>query len=502
MYRYRRSARRAPAPAGRPATAVRCIRGRAEATARRRHQLIHINPLSGSIGIRTSHTTSAMSTPPSSTTSGTTTRPLMMSTSCAITAPRSTLRSRVLVLDKAHFNPDRDRWEIHGVMGPNELRRKVPGCSKGGVRNNTTPGRSGGLDLRPRAGGARPPAEGGRRDVLRVRIGLPEDEIQRWQEIHRRNARSLPRGRHHRPSRTPRTSRNSIGTATAGYPNIQRLDRILRAEADQPDRYSLSRRRIRSLFFLFSHQELSRLLARLGYQLTEETARRTIVAYERHLLARVDAQLRHARGECWLGSTQRVPGSASSSLSRATWACAGRDHPGRHPLGRDGGASTWCSARSSVPRSVMMCSITVMIDQLDGLHLAMQFRRAHITVSLDGRRLTVAALADGYRATIKVGVGDLVREIRGGDSVAFLGAGSDAPTGRGQPDASTRAAPGNRVDLVHRRRAHRFAMQLVAGDAARADGKGAPGPHSAADDLGARAVHLARVSGGRGPTPG
>ena len=37
----------------------------------------------------------------------------------------------------------------------------------------------------------------------------------------------------------------------------------------------------------------------------------------------------------------------------------------------------------------------VMIGRLDGLQLAMQFRRAHITVSLSGAKLTVHALADG-----------------------------------------------------------------------------------------------------------
>ena len=46
----------------------------------------------------------------------------------------------------------------------------------------------------------------------------------------------------------------------------------------------------------------------------------------------------------------------------------------------------------------------------------------------NGRRLTVAALADGYRAAIKVGVGDLVRELHGGDSVEFL-VGRRSPTG-------------------------------------------------------------------------
>ena len=36
----------------------------------------------------------------------------------------------------AHFNPDRGRYEIHGVMGPDEFHEKYPGASVGGLRNN------------------------------------------------------------------------------------------------------------------------------------------------------------------------------------------------------------------------------------------------------------------------------------------------------------------------------------------------------------------------------
>ncbi len=50
------------------------------------------------------------------------------------------------------------------------------------------------------------------------------------------------------------------------YGNIQRLDRILRAEGDTPDRYKLSKQAdTLMLFFLFPEEELRRLFERLGY---------------------------------------------------------------------------------------------------------------------------------------------------------------------------------------------------------------------------------------------
>ena len=58
----------------------------------------------------------------------------------------------------AHFNPERDRYEIHGVMGPDEFHEKYPGAAEGGAAQQRLHQRHGGLDRRHRAEGARPAA--------------------------------------------------------------------------------------------------------------------------------------------------------------------------------------------------------------------------------------------------------------------------------------------------------------------------------------------------------
>ena len=342
-----------------------------------------------------------------------------------------------------HFNPDRDRWEIHGVMGPDEFHEKYPDADEGGLRNNAYTNVMVAwicetahvvLDLLPQS----------RRDVLRVRIGLQEDEIQRWQEISRKMFVPFHGdGIISQFEDYEDLEELDWDGYRSRYPNIQRLDRILRAEGDSPDRYSLSKQADTvMLFFLFSRQELSRLFARLGYELTEETARRTIDYYERRtshgstlsfvthagVLARIDPA----------SSWQRFLVALESDVGDVQ---GGTTQEGIH-LGVMAGTLDLVQRAylGTEIRDDVLTFDPVMIDQLDGLHLAMQFRRAHITVSLDGRRLTVAALADSYRATIKVGVGDLVREIRGGDIVAFL-VGSDPPTGE-RPTGRPRAQRG------------------------------------------------------------
>ncbi len=331
----------------------------------------------------------------------------------------------------AHFNPDRDRWEIHGVMGPDEFHEKYPDADEGGLRNNAYTNVMAAwicetaqqvLDLLPKS----------RRDVLRVRIGLHEDEIARWREISRKMFVPFHGDGiiSHFEGYEDLQELDWEGYRSK-YSNIQRLDRILRAEGDNPDRYRLSKQADTvMLFFLFSHEELRRLLRQLGYELSQEAARRTIDYYERRtshgstlsfvthagVLARIDPE----------SSWQRFLVALESDIGDVQ---GGTTQEGIH-LGVMSGTLDLLQ-RAYLGTEIhddVLSFDPVMIDRLDGLHLAMQFRRAHITVSLSGAQLTVTALADGYRARIKVGVGGEVRELRGGESATFM-IGGGAPAG-------------------------------------------------------------------------
>jgi trehalose/maltose hydrolase-like predicted phosphorylase/beta-phosphoglucomutase-like phosphatase (HAD superfamily) len=322
----------------------------------------------------------------------------------------------------AHFNPQRERWEIHGVMGPDEFHERYPDTDEGGLRNNAYTNvmvawiceiAQEVLDLLPKS----------RRDVLRVRISLQDEEIQRWREIshrmfvpfHADGIISQFEGYEHLVELNWDDYRSK-------YPNLQRLDRILRAEGDNPDRYSLTKQADTvMLFFLFSREELSRVFRKLGYELTYETARRTIDYYERRtshgstlsfvthagVLARMDSE----------GSWQRFLVALESDIGDLQ---GGTTPEGIH-LGVMAGTLDIVQRAylGTEIRGEVLTFNPVMLDRLDGLHLAMQFRRAHVTVSLSGTKLTVTALADGYRAAIKVGVGDAVRVLHRGESVVF-----------------------------------------------------------------------------------
>src|SRR5258708_4643232 len=68
----------------------------------------------------------------------------------------------------------------------------------------------------------------------------------------------------------------------AKYGNIQRLDRILRAEGDDPNRYKISKQAdVVMLFYLFSGDELREIIGRVGYEYRPDTAERNIAYYDR-----------------------------------------------------------------------------------------------------------------------------------------------------------------------------------------------------------------------------
>lgn len=195
-----------------------------------------------------------------------------------------------LLLEIARFwasiasrNPSDGRYDIRGVMGPDEFHTAYPGkdpVHEGGLDNNAytnvmaswTLARA--LDVL-----ALLPDERCRR--LRETIGLGDDEVRAFGEV----------------SRTLRIPFHGDGiisqfqgyenlreldweAAHARYGDIRRLDRILEAQNDTPNNYKVSKQAdTLMLFYLFSEAELTQIFERLGYHLDHAAIRKTIDYY-------------------------------------------------------------------------------------------------------------------------------------------------------------------------------------------------------------------------------
>jgi trehalose/maltose hydrolase-like predicted phosphorylase len=241
----------------------------------------------------------------------------------------------------ARFNPKRDRYEIHGVMGPDEFHEKFPGAEDGGLRNNAYTN----VMVAWLCGVARDvllllPAT--RAAALRDRLGLEDEELRTWESMSRRMFVPFHGdGIISQFEGYAELEELDWDAYRAKYGNIQRLDRILRAEGDDPGRYKVAKQADTvMLFFLFSGDELRRLFGRLGYGYGPDTARKNIAYYDRRTShGSTLSFIAHAGS--WRRWTRRAPGSGSSLPWRATSATS-RVGPRRR-------ASTWasCPGRST-----------------------------------------------------------------------------------------------------------------------------------------------------------
>jgi alpha,alpha-trehalase len=169
----------------------------------------------------------------------------------------------------ATYNAEIDRYDIKGVMGPDEYHTAYPGAdpeTEGGIDNNAYTNVMASwvltrsldvLELLPKAHCIQ----------LCERIGLDLSETERWYDISRK-------------LRVPFHDDGIISQFEGyekltefdwegyrkKYGDIHRLDRILEAEKDDINRYKASKQAdVLMLFYLFTADELYLILERLGY---------------------------------------------------------------------------------------------------------------------------------------------------------------------------------------------------------------------------------------------
>jgi trehalose/maltose hydrolase-like predicted phosphorylase len=322
----------------------------------------------------------------------------------------------------AHFNPARERYEIHGVMGPDEFHEKYPGAQHGGLANNayTNVMAAWLCDI-----AAKLPSQlsASSAEGLRARLSISDDELARWQDMSRRIF-------------VPFDSDGIISqfegwsdleeldwdAYRAKYGNIQRLDRILRAEGDDPDRYKIAKQADTvMLFFLFSDEELREIFERLGYDYRRDTAARNVAYYDQRtshgstlsfvtyagVLAAIDPESSWDRFLVALHSdVDDVQGGTTKEGIHLGVMAGTLDLVQRYYAG--------AQIRDDVlyfdPR---------LPSGLGGLSFRIQFREAPILVTLTSDLLTLDVQLEGASHEVQAGLPGDVRRLRPGDQAVF-----------------------------------------------------------------------------------
>ena len=177
------------------------------------------------------------------------------------------------------YNQALDRYEILGVMGPDEYHTGYPWAEKPGLDNNAYTNVMA-VWVLARALDVLRLLPAPRREELVATLHLTQTELELWERIMRGMRIVFHDGVISQFEHYDRLKEFDWDGYTARYGNIQRLDRILENEGDTPNHYKVAKQAdALMLFYLLSPDQLARLFAGLGYSLDEETVARTIRYY-------------------------------------------------------------------------------------------------------------------------------------------------------------------------------------------------------------------------------
>lgn len=181
----------------------------------------------------------------------------------------------------ATFDPDRKRYRLLGVVGPDEYHEAYPGATRPGIDDNAYTNVTAawvlarGLALLAEL----PPA---RRQELRERLALDDERLDYWEDVSRRMYVPFHHGVVSQFDGYESLAELDWDGYRARYTDIRRLDRILESEGDSVNRYQASKQAdTLMLGQLFRPAELQKLFARLGYRLDDEVWRATVAYYLR-----------------------------------------------------------------------------------------------------------------------------------------------------------------------------------------------------------------------------
>ncbi|GAA1830860.1 glycoside hydrolase family 65 protein [Actinomadura chokoriensis] len=181
--------------------------------------------------------------------------------------------------DLAAYDRSTDRYQIRGVMGPDEYHDAYPGRDEPGLDDNAYTNVLTVWVLR-RALDALALLPEDRRVELRERLALTREEITRFEDVARKMYVPFHDGVISQFGGYADLAELDWAGYRERYGDIRRLDRILEAEGDSTNRYKASKQAdVLMLFYVLSPGELDDILRGLGYEHGPALAARTIAYY-------------------------------------------------------------------------------------------------------------------------------------------------------------------------------------------------------------------------------
>jgi len=322
----------------------------------------------------------------------------------------------------ASFNAELGRYEIKGVMGPDEYHEDYPGQHGKGLNNNAyTNIMTAWLMCRALEILKILPED--RSDALKAHLVIDEVELGRWEEMSR-NMRVIFHGKGIISQFEGYNDLKEFNWKPyrEKYGDVMRLDRILEAEGDSPNFYKVSKQAdVLMLFYLFSDAELGELFDRLRYPYNPAMVEKNIEYYlYRTSNGSTLSQLVHSwvlarkdRERSWQLLTLALESDVQDIQGGTTQegihlgAMAGTvDLIQRCYLGVEARKDAlWFDPH--LPREVARLALRFL------------YRHQFLDITVTPERLTVSALRNHLAASVKIGFGGEVHDLNGGETLGF-----------------------------------------------------------------------------------
>ncbi|OPL19908.1 MAG: hypothetical protein AVO35_00130 [Candidatus Aegiribacteria sp. MLS_C] len=321
----------------------------------------------------------------------------------------------------ASFDDERGRYGIRGVMGPDEFHDAYPDSNEPGLANNAyTNIMTVWVLTRTMEALDRIPPD--RRRSLWEKLRLSGEELDLWREMaggmfvpfHGEGIISQFEG-------YGDLEEFDWDGYEKKYGDIHRLDRILEAEGDSPNRYKVSKQAdVLMLFYLLSSEELEDIFDDLGYHFDSGTIVRNVDYYLRRTahgstlsrLVHSWVLARSHRRESWDLFTEALRSDVADIQGGTT-------HEGIH-LGAMAGTVDMvqrCYTGLETRSDVLRFNPNLPAE-LNRIEMSLRYRGNWINVDVTGHALEVSS-RPCEASPIRVGVQEDVRTLEPGGSLSF-----------------------------------------------------------------------------------
>lgn len=180
----------------------------------------------------------------------------------------------------AKLNPKTGRYEISGVMGPDEFHEKYPDSEEGGIKDNTYTNLMV-VWLFNRALNTLDRISETAKNTVMKKLELTGAEIKRWQDIcEKMNIVISETGILAQFDGYFKLAELDWDAYRKKYGNIHRMDRILKSEGKSPDQYKLAKQADTLMtFYNLSAIEVENLLNKLGYNMPSNYLQKNLEYY-------------------------------------------------------------------------------------------------------------------------------------------------------------------------------------------------------------------------------